>query len=215
MRRRPLALALALAALMAALGACGTGPRPALGAPVAAGTQGTPTGVASVDPLLQRLEAVPAAPFTATYAITRKLGGATASATVAHEGDLTAVTIGDVRFLDGVADETCALAAATCEAGLQEQRISELAGVTSQFWSTSTAQALRVTTGRRSGEPEAAPATIAGLPVDCVRIAVGAGVEQYCVSAAGPIASVDRADYTIELTAWSDTADPAALARPA
>lgn len=198
---------LGLVAVVMLLSACATGARPALGEPVG-------TGVTSVDQLLKRLEDPVVAPFTATYAITRKLGSVSTTATVAHEGDVTATTIGDVRFITGPDEVTCVLSTGTCEPGLQEQRISELAGVTSQFWSTSTAQALRVATNRRNGEPEAAPATIAGVAADCVRLSVGAGIEQYCVTTAGPLASVDRADYAINLTAWSPAADPTALARP-
>jgi hypothetical protein len=197
------------------LAGCATGPRPSLGEPVNTGGEtGQPTGVAAVDRLLAPLEGEVAGPFTATYEITRKLGPVTSTATVVRDHGATSVTVGDVRFISGTGeDTTCTLSTLQCIPGIQEQRISDLS-VPSTFWLGSTARLLRVATARSSGAPTGYQTTIAGLAVECVDVPVGTGVEKYCVTPDGPIASFDTAATLVNLTAWSGRADPAALVRP-
>jgi hypothetical protein len=209
--------AVAGATLITASGCVPTGERPSLGEEVATGgAEGGHTGVPVVDALLDRLDAVSTRTFTAEYQITRKLGGITAEAAVAQSPPRRTVRIGDTVFLTGeqVEDQTCSTATNQCEAGIIEQRISDLGGISSGFYGPSPAQALRIAVGRRSGDPTASTRDVGGVTADCVAVPVGAGTETYCVSPQGPIAYVDTAAFTVALTAASDTADPAALAPP-
>jgi len=206
---------LALGAAAFLLAGCATGERPTLGERVNTGGEaGEPTGVEVVDRLLEPLEGDVPGPFTATYEITRKLGSVTATATVVREGAATSVTVGDVRFFSGTGDDaTCTLSTKQCEPGIHDERISDLS-VPSTFWLGSPARLLRVATARSNGTPTPYDATIAGLPVHCVEVPVGSGTEKYCVTPDGAIASFDTAATFVNLTAWSEAADPAALRHP-
>ncbi len=178
------------------------------------GEAGEPTGVEAVDRLLAPLEGNVPGPFTATYAITRKLGSLTSTATVVREGAATSVTVGDVRFLSGTGDDvTCTVSTKQCEPGIHDERISDLS-VPSTFWLGSPARLLRMATARSNGTPTPYDATIAGLPVHCVEVPVGGGTEKYCVTPDGAIASFDTAATFVNLTQWSAAADPAVLRHP-
>ena len=205
-----------LVAFLVLLAGCATGARPSLGEPVPLGGEtGQATGNEVVDRLLRLLETDPQGPFTATYEITRKLGPMTTAATVVRNGSATSVTVGDVRFLWGTGEDvTCSIASRVCDPGILDARISGDYSVPSTFWMDSPARLLRVSAARSAGEPSAYQATIAGLAVECVDVPVGIGVEKYCVTPTGPVASVDTAAIFVDLKAWADTADPAALQRP-
>ena len=67
-------------------------------------------------------------------------------------------------------------------------------------------------------QPEPAPVAstqrVAGQSVQCVDVPVGAGVEHYCATSAGPVARWDTAAVSVELTGLTDAPDPGAFAVP-
>jgi hypothetical protein len=182
--------------------------------PPLGGELGKPTGVDAVDAVLQRLEGLTQDVFTATYAVTRKLGAETANAEVAKNATATSVTIGFVRYLVSDVSKTCNLNESSCEGGIIDARTSNL-GIGAAFWRDNPARALRVTTARRSGPPVASTATIGGQQANCVAVPVGQGVETYCALAAGAVARWDTAYVTVDLASFEPTADEQAFQLPA
>jgi hypothetical protein len=198
-----------------ALAACATGERPSLGPvdTVLGGETGAAVGDAAVDPVLSLLESGGPGEFSAAYTVVRKLGPNTTTAQVVRQGEVTSVTVGDVRFLDADDDLTCSISAGICEAGIQEARISDYS-VSSSFWGTAPARALRVAFARRSGEPAATTMDIGGLTATCVDVPVGPGTERYCATPSGVVAFWDTAATQVSLTAYQDTPDQTAFIVP-
>ncbi|HEX9260621.1 MAG TPA: hypothetical protein VF855_13865 [Acidimicrobiales bacterium] len=193
---------------------CVTGERPTLGPmPDLGGSTGTPVGDAGVDKVLGLLEAAQRGSpttFTAVYGVTRKLGPLSVSGTVVRDGGNLSITLGDVRYLVGGASKTCTVSTGACEAGLLEQRTSDVT-VGSGFFAASPARALRVAYARKTGPAVPSQQTVAGIAVDCVDILAGAGTERYCATPAGPLALWDTADKTVTLAKFETTADPNAF----
>jgi hypothetical protein len=203
--------AVAGAVALTLLAACGVGERPRLVEPNAVGGQpGTPTGVDAVDAVLHLLEGNQAPQLTATYTITTKFGSTSRPATVERDGNRRSVTIGDVRFLTDSGLQTCDLTTGACEDDIQEQRVSDT-GVTSGFWATSPAQALRVALSRATGPTSASTETVAGQSAICVTVPSGQGDETTCATPAGILARWDTAAIDVELTSFTPTTDGAAF----
>ena len=212
-RRRPV-LVVAATAATALLSACvPTGERPALGDPVTtAPPDDVPTGVAEADGVLAMLDAVDQHVFTAEYDVLRKLGPVEGVATVAQVPPRRAVRIGSTVFVTGedAEDRTCSLETGLCEAGLVEQRVSDLA-IGSGFYGPGPARQLRVAVGRRAGEVRGETREIGGVEASCVIVPLGGGEETYCAAPQGPLALLDTAAHTIELRSLSGESDPSSL----
>jgi hypothetical protein len=192
-----------------ALSACFTGPRPKLAEGAAT------TGDAAADAVLSRLDAVGDKPFTADYTILTKFGSITTPATVVQAGPARrAVTIGRTRFLiNGSDTATCDLDSRTCSDSIDPQDVSNLQ-VTADFYASSAAARLRRDTELRTGPTRASTETIAGQPATCVVIPVTGGDTTYCALNSGPLARLDGADLSIDLTKYSRRADAKQLRRP-
>ena len=202
--RRPLRAQAAVAVALVTLVTGCAGRRASLttaSPPAAGGDAGTPVGDGAVDTVLGDLERPMASSFTATYAITRKLGATAGTALVSRGPLATSVTVGDVRFVRSDADHTCVLSTKACEDTINDARISDL-GIASSFWRDAPARVLRVTYGRRASPASGDTVTIAGQSAQCVSVPVGTGAERYCALPAGAMARWDTAYITIELTAW-------------
>ena len=165
------------------------------------GDTGVPVGDAAVDAVLAGLERAMTTSFTVTYAIARKLGATQATALVSRAPLATSVTIGDIRFVRADVDHTCVLSTKTCEATINDARISDL-GLASSFWRAAPARSLRVAYSRRAGAAVGSDETIAGQPAHCVAVPGGTGIERYCSLDAGAVARWDTAYVTVELTSW-------------
>jgi hypothetical protein len=196
-------------ALPILLSACFTGERPSL----AEGA--TTTDDPAADAVLSRLDSVGDATFTADYSILTKYGSTTSEATVVQRGSARrAVTIGPVRFLvDGSDTATCDLDSGECSNTIDVQRVSDLQ-LTTDFYAASTAARLRRDTELRAGPTQASTETIAGQPATCVVIPVTGGESTYCALDSGPLARLDGADLSIELTSYSRRADRTQFERP-
>ena len=196
-------------ALTATLSACFTGERPRL----AEGA--TATGDPAADAVLSRLDAGGQAAFTADYSVVTKFGNVTTPATVVQFGPARrAVTIGRIRFLVDRADTaTCDLDADECSTTIDAARVSDVQ-LTPDFYAASAATRLRRDTELRAGPTRASIETIAGQPATCVVVTVTGGESTYCALDAGPLARLDAADLSIELTAYSPTPDETQFDRP-
>jgi hypothetical protein len=191
------------------LAGCITGQRPSFpdDQPIS-----TETGNEAIDAVLERLDSVALAEFTADYEILTKLGNRTSTATVVQAPTgRRSITINDVRFIDGsVQPATCDLATGECQATIDDARISDV-GVTHRFYAEDFARRLRVDANRRIGEPVAYSITAAGLPALCVDVPVSGGTKAYCAIEAGPLALYDGNDVNIALTRYSDVPDESAF----
>jgi hypothetical protein len=188
--------------------------RPTLGTAPVDSLSREPTGIADVDRVLARLDAVGGETFTADYTITRKLGPVERAATVVSQPPRTTVRVGDIALYDDDnPDQTCDLAAGTCEDGLLDQRISDV-GVGARFYGPATAQQLRVAVARESSKPTVDTTQVAGVGAECLPVPVGGGIETYCVTGDGLIAMLDTAAVHIEMTSFTPDVDPSAFDRP-
>jgi hypothetical protein len=211
---------LGLLLLVGLVAGCATGARPTLGDTVAiGGAAGTATGDPAADIVLQRLEGVPAGSFTATYHVLRRYGGLETDAVVAQQADeggvsARSVTVGNVRAIESPEAQTCPLDGSGCESGVNNARISDYT-ISFSFSGESAARRLRVALARRSADPTGSEQTFAGLLAQCVSVPLDEGAETYCATEAGPLASWDANDVSIELESFTNSVDPALLAPPA
>ncbi len=207
--RRPFRLLIASVLTAAVLSGCFTGQRPSFEdeQPL-----DEPTGNEAIDAVLTRLDTADTATFSADYDILTKLGGLESIATVVHAPDgRRSITVNDVRFLINTGtDSTCDLVDDTCEAAINDARISDTQ-LTHDFYAGSFAQRLRVDADRRVGDPTGYEITQAGQQALCVDVPVTGGVKSYCAVEAGPLARYDGADQFIEMTAIGDVIDEAAF----
>ncbi len=211
MKRRVLPV-LALAALL--LTGCMTGRRPYFNDDPF--PTGAPTGDASIDAVLQKLDAATSGPATAAYSVLTKFGNTTNPATVVIDAGSRSVNIGNVRYVETpTGSVTCAADnSVPCIAGLDATRVSDI-GVTIDFYSTEAATRLR-----RDAQAMLAPTTphvetIAEQTALCVDVPLAGGVAVYCVLDSGLVARLDDGDVAVNLTLFSGTADPGQLQLPA
>ena len=196
-------------ALVIGLSGCFTGERPRLAE--GASTTGDP----AADAVLSRLDAAADATFTTEYSVVTKFGNLTTPATVVQAGPARrAVTIGRIRFIiDGANTATCDLDTSECSTTIDAARVSNVQ-LTPDFYAASAAAKLRRDTELRAGPTRASTETIAGQPATCVVVTTTGGESTYCALDAGPLARVDAADHSIELTEYSPTADEAQFEEP-
>ncbi len=193
--------------LMVVTSACFTGERATFGCGV-----GESTGRTEVDEVLNRLDCVAPAVFTADYTVLTRLGDLTSQARVVQApGGRRSITINDVRYLyDSGRTATCDIVSDTCEAVINEARTSDVF-LSSEFYAQSMASRLRVDADRRIGDPVASEQTFGGQPALCVALPVTGGTKTYCALESGVIALFDANDLLIELTDYSPTPDEAAF----
>lgn len=187
------------------LGGCALGPRPTL-------TDERQVDDAAIDAVIERLDSATAATFTAVYTITPTVAGAaTTTATVRHSATetYTVFAVGATVTVEYVTtdgeQQTCAAGRTECVVGtLDESRISDLA-VSSSFWGPSTAQKIRVDSGRNLADAVASTETLAAQPAACAEIPVGglAIAVEYCALDAGPLGAYRGADTMIELVSYT------------
>ncbi|MGI9643982.1 MAG: hypothetical protein ACR2O6_01570 [Ilumatobacteraceae bacterium] len=194
---------LLVAALL--LAGCMTGERPSFdpdAPPISA------TGDPNIDAVLERLDRVRVARFTAEYDVTRRFGEFDSEAVVVQaDNGRRSITINDVRFLigDGT-DSTCNLSTAECGASINDAEVSD-SGVTHEFYAASFATRLRVDANRRVGDTTGYTRDQAGQAATCVDIPLSGVTKSYCAVDAGPLAHYNGNDLLIDLTAITDVPD--------
>jgi hypothetical protein len=200
-------------ASMVILSSCALGSRPTLGKPAdTVSTVGASTGNAQLDALLVKVDAVGDKQFTAKYLLTRLLGPVTKDATVVQSPPITSIIVGDTKFTRGPEDRTCTISTGQCESGILEQRLGDLASMSTNFYAAAPAAQMRVSYRRRASDLSFEQRKLTVGTVDCVTVPLGPGAEVYCVAGNGLIAYVARADVQIELKELSDVADPTLMA---
>ena len=207
-RARVASLVVSLGVSVMLLAGCFTGARPSVTSePFAPGTS---SGDPAIDAVLQQLDADNPGPYTADYTVLTKFGNSSRNARVALLPPAKRlVSVGDVRFLnvDG-ATQTCFRNQPNqCTTTIDPQRISDTQ-ITPDFYERDAAKRLRRSAAARIGTPIPHDDQIAGQPAKCVDIPVTGGVTTYCALINGPLARLDDGAVSIELTGFSNTADP-------
>jgi hypothetical protein len=205
-------LAVALAAVL--LAGCFTGPRPYFG-DTNAFPPGSLTGDTAIDAVLKKLDAATTGPATAVYSVLTKFGNTTHPASVVLTPGKRAVTVGNIRYIQTeTTANTCTQdKSLPCVTGFDPQRISDV-GITVDFYAADTAKRLRRDAQAKLGPAIATQDVIAGQQASCVDVTVPGGVAAYCVLNNGMVAKLDDGDVLITLTAYGETADPAAFQLP-
>lgn len=205
MRPPPAALIGALL-LASTLTSCFTGKRPSPSEdPFPAGS---PTGDTSIDQVLAELDQINTGPYTAEYKVLTRYGNTTRSATVAVDGARRSITIGDVRFLtlpDG--SHTCLLnTTEPCSTSIDANRISDTQ-ITPNFYATDAAKRLRRDATSMVAKPISHIDQIAGRAATCVDVSLPGGTAVFCTLSRGPLARLDDASVSIQLTTFNPTVD--------
>ena len=140
-----------------------------------------PTGNPNIDAVLERLESVSTAVFTADYTSSPSSATSTRRPPSCRPApDRRSITINNVRFIyDGARVATCDLVTAECEATINDARVSDVS-ISHEFYGKSFAQRLRVDASRRVGEPAGYSITQAGQQALCVDVPVTGGTVTYC-----------------------------------
>lgn len=177
---------------------------------------GAPTGDASIDAVLQRLDAVTAGPATAAYTVLTKFGNVTNTASVVVDAGGRSVTIGNIRYVETPTGAvTCTEdASVPCVNGLEAARVSDV-GVTINFYSSEAATRLRRDALAVVAPTTAHVETIAEQSALCVDVPLAGGVAVYCALDNGLVARLDDGDVAVNITSFSPTADPGRLQLPA
>jgi hypothetical protein len=196
---------------------CVTGKRPTLGATKVDASKPLnqqALGIAAVDAVVLPLEASAGLTYTAKYVISPTSSKQGVEAIVVQQPGQRSVTIGEVRFLTGPSDTTCNLTKKTCEAGLIEQRVSNIPGAASAFDRTAPATRIRLAASSAKTSLYASTEAFELLSTTCVNFPNGKAADTYCVLPTGQLARLERTEATITLTSMSPEADPAAFSRP-
>jgi len=199
----------ALVASLMVLTGCFTGARPSV--TTEPFQPGTTSGDPAIDAVLQQLDAANPGPYTADYTVLTKFGNTSrpAKVAVAPPANLL-VRVGDVSFItaDGGTQTCFRNQPDQCTTTIDPQRISDTQ-ITPDFYARDAAKRLRRSAAARIGTPIPHQEQIAGQTATCVDIPVTGGVTTYCALTNGPLARLDDAAVSIELTGFSPDADPA------
>jgi hypothetical protein len=203
MRPRPAAPApqkvILLIVPMILLSGCFTGKRPSVSSdPFPAGS---PSGDPAVDQVLAQLDLNNLGPYTAAFTVLTKFGNVSRPASVSVDHGRRSVTVGNVRYLTiNNKSQTCLLdSPAPCSASINPARISDTQ-VTPDFYAIDAAKRLRRDAAARIGQTVSHVENIAGQSATCVDVPVTGGTAVFCVLAGGPLARLDDAAVTIDLT---------------
>jgi len=205
MRRRAAAIALLMVAVVS-LSSCFTGKRPSVvNDPFPTGAT---TGDPAIDQVLAELDVNNHGPYTADYTVLTKFGNITRPASVAIDQTRRSVTVGSVRFLtlDNVRN-TCVLDKPDpCSTSLDPARISDTQ-ITPDFYAADAAKRLRRDAVDRIATPVSHIEIIGGQSTTCVDVPLTGGTSIFCVLKGGPLARLDDAAVSINLTQFATAAD--------
>jgi hypothetical protein len=189
------------AAAVVAMSGCFTGERPTL-------AENTTTGSPEVDALIERVDAVGDAVFTARYDVLTAFTNQTTAVTAAQsEPGRRSLTVGDVRYLhDGSSARTCTVSTGECIESIDASRVSDVQ-VTPDFLATALSARIRHDAEVAVGPPTATTEQIQDETASCVAIPVEAATITYCVLDNGVLARMDAADIDVTMTDYSTAAD--------
>jgi hypothetical protein len=157
------------------------------------------------------MDAVDEQAFAADFTIVRPLGQQESTARVEQAPPNRRIKVGDVVMLrTPTTASTCRETTHECQDGIDEAALAYL-GIGSEFYAANPAAQIRVSMARRTGGHTISEQDIAGQVSACLSIPVSGGSESYCVTQAGVVAQVARADVRIQLTAYSTTVPDSAV----
>jgi hypothetical protein len=190
---------------------CFTGERPTL-------AHEPTTGSPAVDAVIERVNALGTAVYTADYDVVTAFDGETTPVRASQSGpSRRSLTIGDVRYLvDGSSTRTCSVSTGECTDTLDAARVSDVQ-MGPDFFGTSLAARIRHDAELAVGEPTASTEDVLGQAATCAAIPVagsgGAGesavTNTYCVLDNGVLARLDAGDLDVTMTAYEPGADAA------
>ena len=195
-----LPLAATIAVVVGASG-CFTGERPTL-------ADEPTTGSPPVDAVVERVNALGDAVYTASYDVVTTFDNKTTPVRASQSGtSRRSLTIGDVRYLiDGASTQTCTVSTSECTDTIDAARVSDVQ-MTPDFFGTSLSARLRHDAGTAVGEPTASTEEIQGQPATCTAIPVDGATNTYCVLDNGVLGRMETGDLVVTMTAYEHGAD--------
>jgi hypothetical protein len=182
---------------------CFTGERPTL-------AHEPTTGSAAVDAVIERVNGLGDAVYTAAYDVVTAFDGQTTPVQASQSGpSRRSLTIGDVRYLvDGSSTRTCTVSTGQCTDTIDASRVSDVQ-MNPDFFGTSLAARMRHDAEVAAGEPTASSEQILGQAATCAAIPLDNATNTYCVLDNGVLASLDAGDVDVTMTAYEPGADAA------
>jgi hypothetical protein len=182
---------------------CFTGERPTL-------AHEPTTGSAAVDAVIDRVNSLGDAVYTADYDVLTAFDGQTTAVRASQSGpSRRSLTIGDVRYLvDGSSTRTCTVSTGECADTIDAARVSDVQ-MNPDFFGTSLAARLRQDAEVAVGEPTASTEEVLGQPATCAAIPIDGATNNYCVLDNGVLARLDGGDVDVTMTAYEPGADAA------
>ncbi len=191
----------AFCAVVVGMSGCFTGERPTL-------AHEPSTGSAAVDAVVDRVNDLGDAVYTADYDVVTTFDGKTTPVRASQSGaSRRSLTIGDVRYLvDGSSTRTCTVSTGECVDRLDASRVSDVQ-MTPDFFGTSLAARLRRDAEVALGEPTTSTEQIQGQSATCTAIPVDGATNAYCVLDNGVLARLTAGDLVVTMTAYEPGAD--------
>jgi hypothetical protein len=197
----------AFCAVVVGMSGCFTGERPTL-------AHEPSTGSAAIDAVIDRVNDLGDAVYTADYDVVTTFDGSTTPVRAAQSGaSRRSLTIGDVRYLvDGSSTRTCTVSTGECVDAIDASRVSDVQ-MTPDFFGTSLSARLRRDAETAVGEATTSTEQVQGQAATCAAIPVEGTTNTYCVLDNGVLARLTAGDLVITMTAYEPGAD-AALFNP-
>ena len=190
---------------------CFTGERPTL-------AHEPTTGSPAVDAVIDLINSLGDAVYTADYDVVTAFDGQTTPARASQSGpSRRSLTIGDVRYIvDGSSTQTCTVSTGQCVDTIDASRVSDVQ-MNPDFFGTSLTARIRHDAEVAVAEPTASTEDVLGQTATCTAIPVaGVGDAQesrvtntYCVLDNGVLARLDAGDVDVTMTAYEPGADAA------
>ena len=197
----PIGVAAFFALILVGMSGCFTGERPTL-------AHEPSTGFAAIDAVVDRVNALGDAVYTADYDVVTTIDNATTLVRASQSGvSRRSLTIGDVRYLvDGSSTRTCTVSTGECVETIDASRVSDVQ-MTPDFFGTSLSARLRHDAEVAVGEPTASTEQIDGQTATCTAIPVDGATNTYCVLDSGVLTRLTAGDVVVTMTAYEPGAD--------
>ena len=197
----PIGAAAFIALIIVGMSGCFTGERPTL-------AHEPSTGFPAVDAVVDRVNALGDAVYTADYDVVTTIDNATTLVRASQSGDSRrSLTIGDVRYLvDGSSTRTCTVSTGACVDTIDASRVSDVQ-MTPDFFGTSLSARLRHDAEVAVAEPTASTEEVEGQAATCAAIPVEGATNTYCVLDNGVLARLAAGDVVVTMTAYEPGAD--------
>jgi hypothetical protein len=182
---------------------CFTGERPTL-------AHEPTTGSPAVDAVIDRVNSLGDAVYTAGYDVVTAFDGQTTLVEASQSGpSRRSLTIGEVRYLvDGSSTRTCTVSTGECTDTIDASRVSDVQ-MSPDFFGTSLAARIRHDAEVAVGEPTASTEEVLGQAATCAAIPIDNATNTYCVLDNGVLARLDGGDVDVMMTAYEPGADAA------